>query len=70
MNQNQFTKIEDKRPDENKHIIVTNNLSALNAHGEMSHVWMINNLIKSSSGEFVAFHADSKIMGITHWKYA
>lgn len=52
-------------------VLVTNNLNARDAQGQMSHVW-IGTIIKSAEpkiyGKFVTFdEADRKILDITHY---
>jgi len=54
-----------------RRVLVTNNIKARDAKGEMSHVW-IGNIIKSGEpevyGKFVTFdEADRKILDITHY---
>jgi hypothetical protein len=47
--------------------LVTNNLSARDAHGQMSHIW-IGHPIWSTDGMWVTFDdADRKIRALTHW---
>ena len=54
-------------------MLVTNNIDARNASGEMSHLWLVNMIHKSSPqdkeiyGEYFAFdESDRRIGGITH----
>ena len=71
MKPEEFTKFKDAIPLPNKHIIVTNNINARDAHGEMSHVWMTTFFNKSKQDGIVTFDAaDRKICYLTHWKYA
>ena len=73
MKPSEFISFESQLPDKNKWIIVTNNLDAKNAHGEMSHVWLIINFIQSSdlNHNIVAYNEEHrKIIRLTHWKYA
>lgn len=72
MKPNEFTAFDVKKPNENKHLIVTNNINAKNAHGEMSNVWLTSFLTESKRHNcLVAFDdADRCILGLTHWKYA
>lgn len=54
-----------------RRVLVTNNINARDAHGQMSHVW-IGFIIKSAEpekyGKFVAFdEADRKILDLTHY---
>jgi len=61
----------DELPVGNKWIIVTNNIEAVDAHGEMSHVWLTAFFARSEQFGFVTFDAaDRKIINLTHWKYA
>lgn len=73
MNPNSFISFDGQWPRAKKWIIVTNNIDAENAHGEMSHVWMVNFCTKSSvdSHGIVTFDSgDAKIINLTHWRYA
>ena len=73
MNPSEFISFNDKKPDKNKWIIVTNNIDAKNAHGEMSHVWLTIFWALSEVNDFgiVTFdEMDRKIVNLTHWKYA
>lgn len=69
----EFISFDDQWPDKTRWIIVTNNIEAKNAHGEMSHVWMVN-FCQQSSGlkdGIVAFdEGDRKTINLSHWKYA
>ena len=70
MKSEEFTSFKVGTPDKNKWLIVTNNLKALNAYGEMSHVWLINCWTISIDSGVVTFDAcDNKIHNLTHWKY-
>ena len=65
-----FTSFEKGTPYKNKWLIVTNNIKALNAHGEMSHVWLTNFWTRSTGAGIVTFDAkDHRIAFLTHWKY-
>ena len=69
----EFTSFEEALPEVNKWLIVTNNINAVDAHGEMSHVWLTTFYTKGSrEGEgLVTFdEGNRKIIGLTHWKYA
>ena len=70
MKVDEFKSFEDELPVENKWTIVTNNINAVDAHGEMSHVWLTSFVTRSEKSGYVTFDADSKIMNLTHWKYA
>ena len=72
MKPEEFTRFDDIEPDENKHLIVTNNINATDAHGEMSHVWLTTFWKRSEKeGCIVSFdEADRMLLGLTHWKYA
>lgn len=69
----EFTSFKDEAPEPHKHLIVTNNLQATNAYGEMSHVWLTNIYHESddpNEGLFMFDCRDFKIIRLTHWKYA
>ena len=73
MTPDQFTAFEDQMPAPHKHLIVTNNLRATNAHGEMSHVWLTSFVQKSSAPEeglIIFTEGFAKVYNLTHWKYA
>ncbi len=73
MKPSEFISFKEKKPAPNKWIIVTNNLEAKNAHGEMSHVWLTTFYTKGSKDHegIVTFDSgDIKIINLTHWKYA
>lgn len=73
MKPEEFTAFSEAVPEKNKHIVVTNNIKAVNAFGEMSHVWMTDFFAKGTKDfeGIVTFDAaDRKIIGLTHWKYA
>lgn len=72
MKPKEFTKFEDKKPAQHKWIVVTNNINAKNAHGEMSHVWMTTFYTEGSKkGEGLVMFDDfdRKVINLTHWKY-
>jgi len=71
MKAKEFTSFEDKHPEKNRHIIVTNNLNSIDAHGNMSHVWLTLFFTASKTeGSIITFDdADRKIINLTHWKY-
>ena len=75
MNKEEFTAFHDKKPKPNKWLIVTNNIDAKNAYGEMSHVWLTNFWTVSADpllkDDIVMFtDNDRRIIGLSHWKYA
>jgi len=73
MKPEEFIGLKDEKPKKTKWIIVTNNINAQNAIGEMSHVWLTNFYTKSSSpndGIVTYDEGGRKIIGLTHWKYA
>lgn len=52
--------------------LITNNINALGAHGDMSHVWHVNSVHKASDpvhGPFTAFHGtnSARVWGVTHY---
>ena len=72
MTPEEFTSFEDEKPDEHKWIVVTNNLNAKNAFGEMSHVWMTDFYTKGSKdyeGLVTFDEGGRKVIGLSHWKY-
>ena len=66
-----FIGLEGGMPIKNKWVIVTNNINAVNAYGEMSHVWLTNFIIASEMNGFMTFDTvEKQIIGLTHYKYA
>jgi len=71
MNKTEFIDFYGEKPEKNKHVIVTNNINAVNSHGEMSHVWLVDFFGESLTDGVVIFDDnDLKITNLTHWKYA
>lgn len=73
MSPEEFTSFDDAKPSANKHIVVTNNLNAKNAHGEMSHVWMTTfwkEGAKDGEGIITMDTNGRRIFQLSHWKYA
>ena len=74
MQPEKFISFKNKNPDKKKWVIVTNNLYAKDAHGEMSHVWLTTFWKQSEDNPddgIVTFDSgDMKICNLTHWKYA
>lgn len=73
MEPHEFRAFKKEKPEQNKWIVVTNNINATNAHGEMSHVWLTTFWIEELAGSegIVTFDGvNRKIIGLTHWKYA
>lgn len=60
--------IEDDPPPDCHKVLVTNNIKALNAHGDMSHIW-ISFVIKSSDmvTGFRGFDRDIKLNNLVAW---
>ena len=49
-------------------VIVTNNINARDANGQMSHIWIVSSVQKTSDNEFIAFtDGDRRISSITHF---
>ena len=72
MKPEEFTAFEDEKPEGKKWIIVTNNIKAENAYGEMSHVWLTDfiSVAEISRNGIVTFNDDDRmIINLTHWKY-
>lgn len=71
--------INETRPPEHGKVLVTNNIAAKTAHGDMAHVWILwpqycekdsefNGINTGYAGEWIGFDgADRRIRGITHW---
>ena len=63
--------IKETPPPEGRKCIVTNNLRATDAHGQMSHIWILRPIFSTeleSKGHWVGFDdADRKILDISHW---
>lgn len=56
-------------PKSRSKILVTNNINARNAYGEMSHVWLVSMIHKEMDGSFSAFDdADRQIHDITYYR--
>jgi hypothetical protein len=74
MKPTEFTEFDKEKPAKNKWVIVTNNLNAINAHGEMSHVWLTTFWMESKESKkqgVITFDEDDrKIINLSHWKYA
>ena len=48
-------------------VLVTNNINARDAYGQMSHVWVAG-LVQRDDGEFICFlDGFQKIWGLTHY---
>lgn len=59
--------INDNPPPEGSQVLATNNPTARDAHGGMSHIW-ITYVIKSDDGSFVGFDSrDTKIHNLVAW---
>lgn len=60
-----------RRPDDNRRLLVTNNISARNALGQPSHVWIIDLLQEMSDapGYYCGYSGDDFIQHITDWRY-
>ncbi len=50
-------------------VLVTNNLDARDAFGQMSHVWVVNIVSQDdeAKGKFCAFDWNTKLWGLTHY---
>lgn len=70
---NEFISFKDQKPLPNRWLLVTNNLNARDAHGEMSHLWLTTFWTKNEDNpnEIISFDTDySKIRSLSHWRYA
>ncbi|WKV32774.1 hypothetical protein R21Y_13 [Vibrio phage vB_VhaS_R21Y] len=73
MKPSEFKSFDEETPEQHKHIIVTNNLSARDALGEMSHVWLTTATRKSEhkhEGRIAFISSMQIVTNLTHWKYA
>ena len=70
MKAEEFESFKDKEPEIGRWVVVTNNLKAKNAQGEMSHAWL-SNFVQCSEGVFFIFIAGGyqRAEYLTHWKY-
>lgn len=74
----EWISVEDELPPEDNHrpLLVTNALPARNAHGEMSHIWLVNMIHEENEedakryGKYTAFHENRRIEVVSHWRYA
>ena len=59
-------------PKPHKWVLVTNNLDARNAHGLMSHLWLVDFVQKSEipNNGYIAFQRNMEVINLTHWRYA
>lgn len=49
-------------------VLVTNNIGARDAHGRMSHVWLVPSVQTAGNGAKIAFTEEGRrLLGITHW---
>ena len=72
MRPDEFVAFEAEKPAPHKWLIVTNNLDARNAYGEMSHVWLTTFWTQGAEDwmGIVTFADTQRIVRLTHWKYA
>lgn len=65
-----WIEVEAGQPDENRRLLVTNNIDARDAFGQPSHVWIINLLQEDDeAGWYCGYSGDDLIRSITHWRY-
>lgn len=58
-------------PEDCPRLLVTNNVTARDACGDHSHIWLTSMVHKQSDGSYCAFDEhDMRLRGITHWRYA
>ena len=70
MKPEEFIEFQNERPVPNKYLIVTNNLNAKNAHGEMANVWMTTFITENKDNGFLTYDdAGRAITNLSHWKY-
>lgn len=65
---NEWISVKDRLP-EGRNVLVTNNINALDAHGDMSHIW-IGFVTHAIDGTYVSFDdGDNEVFNITHWMF-
>ena len=71
MRKEDFKAFKECEPDQDKYVIVTNNINARDAFGNMSHVWLTD-FIHYSEGQYSTFidGGCKRAEYLTHWKYA
>lgn len=69
---NQWVSLSAREPPEDcPRLLVTNNVTARDAFGHHSHIWLTSMVHKQKDGSYSAFDEhDMKLHGITHWRYA
>jgi hypothetical protein len=67
-----WTSVEKRRPRKHRKLLVTNNIAARDAFGQMSHIWIIN-LLQHDRATGWSAYADNgdflRIENISHWRY-
>lgn len=70
-NKKGWTAFKEEIPNLDKKYLLTNNLEAKGARGQMSHVWLAYPMLNTGPafhGEWIAFdNCDHKISCLTHW---
>jgi hypothetical protein len=73
MSEYNFTAFSESMPHEHRWLLVTNNLNAINTHGEMSHLWLVHSVHQGSEPwqGLVAYPSldGAVVTRLTHWKY-
>jgi len=69
--ENEWISVSERLPDGKKKLLVTNNLEGRDAFGEISHLWLVNNIYSGENGEYSAFDESmQRIHRIKYWRYA
>jgi len=56
-----------KVPEKKSKILVTNNIKSRDAHGQMSHIWLVVGVHKEGNEYFAFDGSFTKIHNVTHW---
>lgn len=67
-----WIKCSERLPEPHRKLLVTNNVEARDAHGQMSHVWLVRMIHKADDDEGFCAYTDemTKVHGVTHYRYA
>ncbi len=69
---NLWVSLEDREPPKDcPRLLVTNLLSARDAFGHHSHLWLVHMVHRQEDGTYCAFtDDDTRIHNLSHWRYA
>ena len=66
-----WVRVEERLPDRNRLLLITNNINARDAHGEMSHVWLVPRIYPDEDWTgCYSYDGNIPIHSISHWRYA